>query len=254
MENLPREIWINILANLNNEYSLDNLLVVRRVCTDWRQIFGNAIRDLDINLRQYSNIKDDNLKLFRGIRKISLWGCRQITDKGLSNLQPIDSAKTIRYIDLTYCEKITDEGIVYLEGVTDIILNGCYISNWALDYLKDVKSISWDNCSIISDIGLTKFTNLQKVNILGGRISDDGLANLEGVKEVNISLLKITDDGIYHLRNADKVILHSCPGITNNGLLHLKNVRKVYINYCNKITKECLLNSNPHYKIKLWPI
>ena len=252
MDNLPIELLGIIFSYLAKD-RVEDLLVVRRVCTRWKRAFEKNIGTIDIDLCEH-DIKDDDLKLFRGVRKISLRGCKNITDKGLSILQPLDGIKTIEWIDLSYCRKITDEGMIYLEGVSTINLYDCYISNWALDYLKDVKNIKWDENSIISDGGLAKFKHLDSIDICGGRITDEGLANLQGVKKVEISHLNITDEGLHHLRNADYVSLHSCDKITDKGISYLNNVRRIYINYCKGVTEKCLIGSNTNRKVKLWPL
>ena len=248
---LPKDVWVNIGYYLN-KHNLSDLLVLRRVSKQFYSLFTYMVSNLDIDLSNYcESINNENLKLFRGVKFLSLWNCQKITDEGLRNLQTIDGTKTVKKLDLTYCRNITDEGMFFIDDIREINLVGCYISDYGLEPIKMVENIKLDYRSIITDKGLSKLKNLKLIDTSLTRITNDGFKNLNYVEHVQISSSSITDDCLRYFKNAKVVNLHSCEKITNEGIKeHLINVPQVYINYCSAVKPSFF---KLYKNISVWP-
>lgn len=204
-----------------------------------------------VNISQCEHITDASLKHFKKIKVLDLGNCEQITDVGLKNLSETlaSRGRTIDTIYLKKCRRITNDGLRYLQGVQNIDLSNCNITNEGLQYLgrdysqskKGVLSINLCFCLNLTGLCLSYIKGVRKINLTfcTGEIYC-------GLHHIIPELLSITchhsttDDNLKELKNVEEIILHGCNHVTDKGLSYLEKVSSIELKYCNKITKEGL--------------
>ena len=142
-DKLPLELLVMIFSHIELEKRI-SLREVNKLFLNVISMTFNGTVDLGS-----SNIDDNGLKIFKGVRKINLSGCKNITDVGLQHL------KGVHMINLSGCNQITDAGLKHLSagaspngrGVHFINLNGCsQITNVGLKHLRGVYTINLNGC------------------------------------------------------------------------------------------------------------
>lgn len=267
---LPFEMVVKILENVKN---IKEKLRLRKVCRQFRDAISMTFnKGIDLS---YTDIDDDGLECFRGIKNINLSRCRKVTDDGLQHLQGVHT------ISLRRCENISNFGLKHLRGVHTIDLSGCYwISDFGLQHLRGVHTINLSGCNWLSKFSLQHLRGAHTIILAGcNGITDadlqylarpdkefnnaEPLANSKEIPakpvspSVSTSLtgrsvhtidlsgcLRITDAGLRHLQGVHTINLYECWNITDAGLQHLGarasptgvGVHTINLTGCRKVT------------------
>jgi len=105
-------------------------------------IFGPG----DERYNQYHPILDAELVHLRGIRKLVLRGCGEITDAGLAHLSGIHT------LNMADCTQVTDAGLAHLSGIHTLSITGCpLITNAGLMHLRGVRTLNIAGCTRTSN-------------------------------------------------------------------------------------------------------
>lgn len=97
----------------------------------------------------------------RGLRKITLSECKQVTDKGIAMLAKIPELKSL---SLLSCHHVTDKGVCWLlekcKEIEELNLGGTQITSRTLDFISEecpnVKRLSIKGCSGFSEVDVQK--------------------------------------------------------------------------------------------------
>ncbi|KAK9059488.1 hypothetical protein SSX86_020190 [Deinandra increscens subsp. villosa] len=112
-----------------------------------------------------SFILDKLIKRFKQLELLSLCGCINLLDSGLSQLQNYGSKLKSLYLDC--CFKVTDTGLASVaigcQNLSFISLYRCSISDNGLELLAKsclfLKDLNLEWCSLITDSGISYITN-----------------------------------------------------------------------------------------------
>ena len=164
------------------DFVSDTLKTVE-ITSKWSQL-----TNLDIH---GCNLTDDILNILSKsctmLRKINLFACTEVTDRGL--LQITKRCTQLEELNVSYCHKITDSGMKFLAGcpqMTVLCLSSCdTITDEGLRFLvngcSNLTVLSLAGCTDISDAGIEHVSmsyNLTALDISECAISDDGIAHI----------------------------------------------------------------------------
>jgi WD40 repeat protein len=150
-----------------------------------------------------------HLKAITGVTKISLIGCRNVTDVGLSHMKGMKELTTL-YLPST---GVGDSGLEHLKEMpklTNLYLSETKVGDSGLEHLKRINSLRvlYADCHNITDAGLKH------------------LSGLSGLVDLSLKRTKVTDAGLQDIARLTKLAyLHlNDTAITDAALEHLKKL------------------------------
>jgi len=198
----------------------------------------------DLNLLQFlessfAKAPTSRIRTFPTLKQLSLYGCRQITDKGLKQIPTIS---TLEELSLGRCIKITDQAISLLLPLTNL------------------QALSIADCLEISDEGISSLgglTNLEDLDLKGLRISSVAISVLTSFCHLKILSLEgcpfVDDDVMSHISgrtNLTKLNVSRFSTVSSNAftqLALLTHLKTLDLSYCSNIedrTLKALTNLN----------
>lgn len=194
-------------------------------------ITGEGIRDMGNHLRVLyvhgnDNIKDDDLKNLDLVELFMSYN-HNITDNGIEHLVNLECLD----ISNSY---ITDYGLRNMHKMCRLIISddadensGMLITNNGLKQMTQLRvfKIAYSNevqVNTITDDCINCLTQLEELEILGGKTTDNGIKNLNSLKKLKIVGTKITDEGIKNKINLIELEICYNNMITDIGLKNLK--------------------------------
>jgi hypothetical protein len=142
-----------------------------------------SLRESDV-----ANVDLIHLRDLPDATKVSLIGCRNVSDAGMSHLAKLEKLETL-YLPLT---SVGDDGLSHLKGLTALVNL----------YLSETR---------VTDAGLAHLNDMGSLRVLyldRLKLTDSGLAHLRGLdKLVALSLngTKVSDAGLKHLGAMSKL-------------------------------------------------
>lgn len=142
------------------------------------------IKILDMNCTKFTDKGLSQLKHMRRLEKLSLGGCRGITDDGMVHVGRLSH---LRQLDLS-STKIGNEGLAHLTGLANLERLDVYwytkVTNPGLEHIG-------------------RLTNLRWLRISKTKIGNAGLHHLESLKKLEMLIIgetKVTEEGVARLR------------------------------------------------------
>jgi tetratricopeptide (TPR) repeat protein len=207
-----------------------------------------------------SGVKDAELESLArlgdltALQHLSLWGCEQVTDAGLTHLRGLTA---LQYLDLRGCGRVKDTGLANLRGLTALqylCLRGCgRVTDVGLALLRGLSALQYldlEGCTRVTDVSLAFLRDLSALQHLdlGGceQVTDDGLASLRELTALQYLGLRecsqVTDSGLLHMRGLTALRhldLGGCEKVTDAGLAHLRgltSLRHLSLWGCRRVT------------------
>lgn len=259
---LPVEILVNIfsfcesyilsLRSINkdtykyvDEYLLDKITRIyngsnhskkyTNISVSYKKISDNKLKRL-LSRTKYNNSSDSKTQKNR-LKKKKI---NYFFEK--SNITPAYFPK-IRKLNISKCHSITNDALRYLDGIEELDISYCNISNAGLKYLTNVKSLILCYCTGLSDSGMRHLSKVINLDIRNTYISDKGLKYLTNIERLKLHHYSthITDNGLKNIPNVKELYAANC-SITNVGLGYLKKIEILDISGCSEITIEGLKN------------
>ena len=227
----------------------------------WRKKFPNVPC---ITITNRDDLTDADFQYLRGIKKMFISACTQITDNAFKYLDSLkiliitnsdftDDAfqylteleelcifncmnltdnifmflPNLKKISLLGLTNITDNAFQYLTKLDDLTISECNrLTNNAFVHLTNLKRLSFANCENITNVAFHNLTNLEELEIiLCEQFSDNAFKHLNNLKKLNIR--KCREPGPFPIGNDN---------ITDAAFLNLTNLEELKINRCSQIT------------------
>jgi hypothetical protein len=201
------------LARLERFDSLGTLYIVGRFTDEGLAHVWQVRKHLGSLQISQAKVTDAGLGYLEGMTELgqlTLYGCRGITDEGLTHLHLMKQLRSLN-LDGT---AVTDRGLEHLEDMTSLwqlSLFGIKVTDAGLQHLQNMKELQYLSLedSAITDAGLPALTNFPKLKMLlvsSDGITDAGLPALKGLQKqltmLSVSGPKITAEGIAELRRS----------------------------------------------------
>ncbi|KAL3649232.1 hypothetical protein CASFOL_005635 [Castilleja foliolosa] len=230
-------------------------------CHRWLNIQNSSRRSLQstkINSYHLSRL----LTRFANLHSLSLSGCTELPDSGLSVL--VHYGLKLQSLNLDCCFSITDHGLSYVANgcplLTIVSLYRCSITDIGLETLSkscsSLRDVNLSYCSLISDIGIRALSenchNLRAVSIshsrnvtgAGFRGCSNTLAYLEadsckldpeGIRAV------ISGGGLEYLNISNLIWCVHGHGLSGIDALHVSNIKILNFRLCSTIGDEAIV-------------
>lgn len=235
-------------------------------------------------LRLSTTVTENALKelsSWRGLKKLSLANCYNLTDE---NLVYLSSLSNLQCLDLSECGiiHISNQGLNHisnLSNLTDLNVRNCKIEDDDLIYPSNFCHVQMLNLAIcnITDAGLvhlSQHTKLKKLNLIScHQLTGEGLSHLSTLADLtglevlasqmteqdfrhlsklgtlqflNLDLSHMTDNGLIHICNLNHLTDLSFQGdrMTDQGFRHISKLSKLQfldLHKCN-ITDNALIH------------
>ena len=167
-----------------------------------------------LNIQNCDQIIDDHLKHLKWVTTLVMTGVKNVTDKGISYLENIESLYIGR------CDRLTGKTFDRLKKLKELHMWSCngfiYFNN-----LKDIVYLNAEGCFQIQDKDLSQLKNIEKIFIggVGMKITNKGLSYLKNIKFLGIGGNKnITHDGLNSLSNPEELIFNGCINVDKKKL------------------------------------
>ncbi|EAT39978.1 AAEL008262-PA, partial [Aedes aegypti] len=237
-------LYPEILAIIFEKLSVKDRGRAAQTCTVWRDVAysKSCWRGVEASL----HLRRPSPSLFtslvkRGIKKVQILGCYNITDISLGYVFSTDLLN-LRTLDLSLCKQVTDSSLGRIA-----------------QHLKNVEILELGGCSNITNTaGLSKETadGTPALEYLGlqdcQRLSDEALRHiaqgLTSLKSINLSFcVSVTDSGLKHLAKMTKLEelnLRACDNISDIGMAYLTEggsaIISLDVSFCDKIADQAL--------------
>lgn len=146
-------------------------------------------------------------------RRVAIVNVDQPSDPSNDDLAVLADLRGVKQITLYDRKRITDAGLAHLSGMTDLrklALNGTSVTGPGLRHiaqLRKLELLSLDNTPV-TDEGLAHLRDLRSLKMLfmsDTKISDEGLrqlthlSHLDSLEDLQFSNTNVTDEGLKHL-------------------------------------------------------